>query len=137
MHEKKIKGDIAVTAAIAKLTLLGWNVGVLITEHAPYDLLVEKAGELCRVQVRHAVLHGDVLIIELGNSWSSRLGNHVKRRDPDAYEILAAHSSENGQTYFLRKEQINPNTRQIRLRLAPCLNGQLRRIRPAKDYLAV
>ena len=49
MHELKVKGDIALAFTIARLTELGWNVGVLLTEHARYDLLAEKAGRTARV----------------------------------------------------------------------------------------
>ena len=52
MHEKKTKGDLFVVPVIARLTELQWNVGILITEHAKYDLLAEKEGKMIRVQVK-------------------------------------------------------------------------------------
>jgi hypothetical protein len=52
MHEKKAKGDVGVAHVIARLTELGWNVGIPITEHAPYDLFAEKGGVVHTVQVR-------------------------------------------------------------------------------------
>jgi hypothetical protein len=137
MHEKKAKGDLAVAKVIARLTELGWNVGVLITERAAYDLLAEKLGQVIRVQVRHAALRGDVLIAELGNSWADRNGSHSKKREPGRYDVLALFSTATNQTYFVRDEQIGSNARGLSLRLVPSKNNQALGIRWADDHLVI
>ena len=47
------KGDLAVSFAIAKLTELGFNVLIPLTESAQYDLVIEKENVFKRVQVKY------------------------------------------------------------------------------------
>ena len=81
MHEKKWKGDIGVAHVIARLTELGWTVGVPLTEHAPYDLFAERSGVVHTVQVRYATARRGKVLVTLSASWADRRGNHRRSRE--------------------------------------------------------
>jgi len=67
-------GDIAETQAVAELVKQGYLVSVPTSGHCPYDLVLDKNGELLRVQVKHAMLR------EEGN----KLRCSLKRSNPNA-----------------------------------------------------
>jgi len=46
------KGDLAVAKAIARFTMMGFDVAIPIIESAAYDLIIDTGEQLKRVQVR-------------------------------------------------------------------------------------
>lgn len=111
MHFTKTKGDSAVINVMAQMTDMGWNVGVLITEHAKYDFLAEKDGRTIRVQVKSVSLskkHVKVRALEapLKNSWADKNGNHIIRRKKGDYELLVMWYAEGRKAYFITDEQL-------------------------------
>jgi hypothetical protein len=135
MHEKKIKGDIAVTHVIAKFTELGWTIGVLITEHAKYDLLAEKEGKMARVQVRSAKLNSNGSIeIHLRNTYADKHGCYARKRSTGDYDILAAYCPETETVYFLPDETLGSATSSFSLRIEKTKNGQAKGVRFAEDF---
>jgi hypothetical protein len=136
MHAKKSKGDIGVAHAIARLTELGWNVGIPLTEHALYDLFAEKGGVVHTVQVRYATRSRGVIRVPLSTSYADRRGNHRRARRAGAFSLLAVYSPGNG-VFFVAAECLGTNCREICLRLEPARNGQLKNIRLAELYREV
>jgi len=135
MHEKKFKGDIAVTHVISRLTELGWTIGVLITEHAKYDLLAEKEGKMARVQVRSAKLNGNGSIeTQLRNTYADRHGCHARKRSVGDYDILAAYCPETKAVYFIPDEVLANTTTSFSLRLEKAKNGQAKGVHLAEDF---
>ena len=52
MRVTQRKGDIATARAIATFTAMGYDVSIPLTESAAYDLIVDDARELARVQCK-------------------------------------------------------------------------------------
>lgn len=133
MHEKKYKGDVAVAQVIARLTEIGWTVGILITEHAKYDLLAEKDGKTHTVQVRHCSGE-EAVSIKLSNSWADKKGNHTRYREKGDYTLLAVYVPRKG-VFFIKDEDIGDNSKSINLRFMPSKNGQEKGVRWASDHI--
>ena len=115
-HDKKSKGDVGVAVVIARLVELDWNVGVPLTEHAPYDLFAEKDGIVHTVQVRYAKSDGVCVRVSLSTSWADRHGSHRRKRQPGQFSLLAIYCPAAG-IYFLSDECLGDNCREVVLRL--------------------
>ena len=133
MHVTKAKGDIGVAHVIARLTELGWSVGIPLTEHAPYDLFAEKQGVVHTVQVRYATPVDGVIPVTLSASWADRRGNHRRGRKSGGFSILAIYAPGEG-VFFLSDECLGANCREITLRLRPTTNGQRKNVRFADQF---
>ena len=133
MHEKKAKGDIGVAFVIARLVELGWNVGIPLTEHAPYDLFAEKGGELHTVQVRYVAPREDVIYVKLSTSWADRNGNHRRRRSAGQFSLLAIYSPGRG-VFFLKDSELGDNGQCVCLRFSPAKNNQRCGVRMAENF---
>lgn len=135
MHEAKIKGDIALAFVIARMTELRWNVGVLLTEHARYDLLAEKDGKMARVQVRSGRLRDGAAEVSLRNSYADKSGCHIKVRSAGDYDFLAVYCPDTKDVYFLDEAMLGAVSSGIRLRTCKAKNGQVKGVRLAENYL--
>ena len=135
MREKKTKGDIAVTYVISRLTELGWTVGILITEHAKYDLLAEKAGKMIRVQARSVKLKDNGSIeIPLRNTYADRHGCYARKRNVGDYDVLAVYCQQMKSVYFITDEILANNSSGFSLRIKKTENGQTKRVHFASDF---
>jgi hypothetical protein len=133
VHEKKVKGDLGVAFVIARLVELGWNVGVPLTEHAPYDLFAECEGEVHTVQVRYTAPADGVIRVKLSTSWSDRHGNHRRPRCAGQFSMLAIYAPGCG-VFFVSDEDLGDNCREVCLRLTRSKNNQTRGVRMAESY---
>lgn len=133
MHLKKHKGDIGVTQVIAKLTELGWCVGIPISEHQKYDLFAEKNGITHTVQVRYTTPKDDSIKVKLCNSWSDKNGVHTNERQKGDYTLLAIYVP-SIDVFFVTDNELGKNGRMINLRIGPSKNNQTKGIRLAEDY---
>ncbi len=134
MHEKKFKGDVGLTYAIARLTELEWNVSIPISEHAAYDLIAEKDGKLKRIQVRYTTPTKGVLRVKLRSTWSDKNGTHVRNREKTDWDVLAVFNPETKKTCFLDANEFD-NSTSIAIRIEPSKNNQTKGVRFAKDFL--
>jgi len=101
VHTKKDKGDIGVAHTIATLTSQGWHVAMPLSEHTKYDLIAEKDGTCCRVQVRYTTPKKNILLVKLRSSWADRNGTHDIKRKQGDYDILAIYNPASKTVYFL------------------------------------
>lgn len=136
MHDKKTKGDLGLTYAIARLTELEWHVSLPISEHMSYDLIAEKDGICKRVQVRYTTPKNNRLNIKLSTSWSDKNGCHTKTRNVGDFDVLASFNPETKEVYFINDNEFK-NSRMITIRFDKAKNGQEKRIRYAKDYYSI
>ena len=113
MRETQRKGDKAVSCAIARFTSLGFDVALPVTESAAYDLIVDTASGLKRVQVRYTNT-GEV---ELRRIHSNSKGYVIKKTKQDAYDWLYIYK-ETGEDYLVKE----------------CLVGR-RSVTPSNKYL--
>ena len=137
MHEKKTIGDLSVVRVITRLTELQWNVGILITEHARYDLLAEKNGKMIRVQVKTGKLRNGGVRTQLRSIWSDKNGCHVRTRQAGDYDVLAIHCPQTGDVYFLREECLGSNGSEVNLKLSEPKNNQIKKVHLANNYLLI
>ena len=133
MHDKKTKGDLGLTYAIARLTELEWHVCLPISEHMPYDLIAEKDGICKRVQVRYTTPKNDILAVKLRSSWSDKNGCHSTLRIKGDFDVLAVFNPVTKQVYFVDDKEFS-NSTSINLRLCPSKNGQKIGVRYAENY---
>lgn len=99
-RETQRKGDIAKAQAILDFTRMGFDVSVLITESAHYDLIVDDGEGLHRVQVKYC--GSKRREVPLRNIHSNSLGYVVKTTRPNSYDWLYVMDSD-GLTY-IKKE---------------------------------
>lgn len=102
MRETQRKGDIAVAAAIATFTKLGYDVALPITESAAYDILVDDSQAIHRVQVRFS----GGKEVELRRIHSNSTGYIVKKTKRDAYDWLYI-LKPTGEEYLIKECLVN------------------------------
>jgi len=109
MRTTQRKGDYAVTQAVATFTKLGYDVSLPITESAAYDIVVDFAGSLKKVQVRYF----SGRLVELRRIHSNSTGYVIKKTKRNAYDWLYM-LNEHGDEFLLKKcldgrRSITPN----------------------------
>ncbi|MEJ0072945.1 MAG: group I intron-associated PD-(D/E)XK endonuclease [Candidatus Saccharibacteria bacterium] len=98
----KQKGDIAIGHAIAYFMAHGYEVCLPIGDKRDYDMVVEKDGNLARVQVKYAGWYGDrrrhqAALRVMGGNQSFHT---AKKYGDDAFEYLFVHTA-NGSSYLI------------------------------------
>jgi hypothetical protein len=131
-HVLKRKGDIGVAKVIADATSQGWNVCVPLTEHASYDLIVEKDGQSERMQVRYTSARKGRLEVKLRSSWADKNGTHCRKRKLEDFDILGVYCPEQDEVFYLRAKTFQ-NSTSINLRLEPTRTKQTK-IRMAEQF---
>jgi PD-(D/E)XK endonuclease len=84
MRTTQRKGDIAKSRAIATFTEKGYDVALLVTESAAYDLIVDMQGALHRVQVKFSATKQ----VDLRRIHSNSKGYVVKKYSANDYDWL-------------------------------------------------
>jgi len=110
MHDKKEKGDIGLTQIIALVTKQGGRVSLPLSEHLKYDMIVEKDGFACRIQVKYVTARKDKIAISIASSWANKSGNHRITREKGDFDILACYCPDTDECYFLADQEINAST---------------------------
>jgi len=105
MRTTQRKGDIAVSQAISTFTRMGYDVSLPFTESASYDLVVDIAGKLKKVQVRFS----SDKEVPLRRIHSNANGYVVKKTKPGAYDWLYILRN-TGEEYLIKKCLINRST---------------------------
>lgn len=105
MRTTQRKGDIAVSNAIARLTKMGCDVAIPLTESASYDLIVDTKDGLKRVQVRYTSADE----VALRRIHSNSKGYVIKKTKPNAYDWLYVFKS-TGEEYLIKKCLANRNS---------------------------
>ena len=116
MHSSA-KGDLGVVKVIARLTELGWNVGVLITEHQHYDLLAEKQSKMIRVQVKYAPIKRNIIAADLRCIWANTSGTKVRYYSTGDYDVLALYCPDLDKCYFVPMVEVENSQRSLGLSL--------------------
>ena len=91
------KGDIAKAHAISTFTKLGYDVAILITESAAYDLLVDDSVNIHRVQVKYC----SSSTVSLRNIHSNAQGYVVKKTLTKTYDWLYVYCPD-GKEFLLK-----------------------------------
>jgi Holliday junction resolvase-like predicted endonuclease len=136
MASTKTKGDLAELMVAADLRRKGYKVAIPFGEDWDYDLIIERDGNLERVQVKYAESDGVVLTVRC---WSSSLTNgkvrHIKRYTAAMIEWLAVYDRFTDRCCYIPAAELGEGRSIMHLRLSPTLNGQRAGINFADDYL--
>lgn len=108
MFEKAInsnrRGNIGMGYAIAKLTELGYNISIPITDSQDYDLIADLAGVLLKVQVKttsYKDKKSEYYMVALRTKTYNKLKSFT---DSDCDLLLVL--TESGQMYLIPKNEI-------------------------------
>ena len=108
MFEKAInssrRGNIGMGYAIAKLTELGYNISIPITDSQDYDLIADLAGVLLKVQVKttsYKDKKSEYYMVALRTKTYNKLKSFTDS-DCDLLFVL----TESGQMYLIPKNEI-------------------------------
>jgi len=130
MAESKRKGDVGEAMVLADVLRQGHKVALPVGEDWRYDLIVLRHGKLERVQCKY--VESDGLVIEVpgrsSNSHSTRLYTS------DEIDCLAVYDKTTESCYYIPSSEIGSGKSLFSLRLVPSSNGQVKRVRWAKDY---
>jgi hypothetical protein len=86
MRTTQKKGDLAKARAIQTFTSYGYDVGILITESAAYDLLVDYNGVIKRIQAK---FNGDEdKCVSLRRIHSNSKGYVIKKYAENSYDWI-------------------------------------------------
>ena len=105
MRTTQRKGDIAVSKAIARFTIMGYDVALPFTESAAYDLIVDIGDELKRVQIRYSGTRE----VPLRRIHSNSKGYVVKKTKVNAYDWLYIFKN-TGEEYLIKECLVNRNS---------------------------
>ena len=126
------KGDIAETQAVAELVKRGYAVSTPVSDHCPYDLVLDREGELQRVQVKHALFgeERNELRCSLKRSNPNASGTNDSYYTEDEIDAYLLYCRKNDSLYWIDFEDA-PNSR-IVLRFDSATDHP--RIRWAEEY---
>lgn len=84
------QGDIGEARAIYEYTKLGYGVSKPLNDSMKYDLIIDKNGELFKVQVKTTKFKNEkgIYYASLKTSGGNRSGNNIKNREDSDYDIL-------------------------------------------------
>jgi hypothetical protein len=136
---RKAKGDLAELKVAADLRNRGYKVAFPYGEDWDFDLILcRDTGELERMQVKHARSDGSVLVASAqSHSLTNGKVRATKRYTAATIDWLALWDPNADRCYYVPAAELGAGMREVRLRLVPTRNGQLRRIRPAERYTVV
>ncbi len=92
------KGDLAKSIAITYFTSIGYDVGIMLTESAKYDLLVDIGDSIKRVQVKYSINK----YVDLRNIHSNSKGYVVNKYNGSSFDWLFVYNPNIGS--FLVKD---------------------------------
>lgn len=125
-------GDIGLLKVATKLTELRIPVSIPITDNLRYDLIADYKKTLKRVQVKNVKSHYGYIDIRVVST-NYEKGKWVNK-EYDNIEWLIAYCRSNNKFYLFYLEDIKQYKGVIRLRIAPTLNNQVKKINYAKNY---
>jgi hypothetical protein len=101
VHFTNHKGNVAELAVAAELVGAGLSVLKPLTEHERYDLAIEIGGRFLRIQVKHAMLDGNVVRVHLSRSRRGPNGLISHRYTRDEIDAIGAYCSELKHCYLI------------------------------------
>jgi hypothetical protein len=134
----KTKGDTAELMVATDLVNRGYRIAFPYGEDTDYDLIVEREGQLERVQVKYAESRNNVIAIRCrSHSLTAGRVRQTKRYTAAMIEWLAVWDRTTGCCYYVPAAELGDGRSLLHLRLGPALNGQRRGVHWARDYLEI
>jgi hypothetical protein len=132
----KAKGDLAEVMVAADVMRRGHQVALPYGEDWDYDLIVCRFGKLERVQVKYTESDGCVVTVRCqSHSLTNGKIRATKRYTSSTIDWIAVFDATSARCYYVPAQELAGGRSTMSLRLAPALNCQRQRIRPAADYL--
>jgi PD-(D/E)XK nuclease superfamily protein len=130
----KDKGDVGVACVIADLVKHDIQVATLISEHLPFDLIaIHSLGELVKLSVKYRETNKQGTVhVRACSSWNDRHGAHNRPHNPGDYDAVAIYCPDTDACYYLRSNELSPDTRTLRIR--PAANTQIIGVRMAHSF---
>jgi hypothetical protein len=130
----KVVGDKTTLAVMAALYQAGYALYTPFGENTRADLIIERKGELLRVQIKSGRLRQGTVQF----ACCSTYGHHpspalVRRSYHGEIDVFGVHCRETGAVYLIPIEDLD-NSTSVWLRVDPPKNNQQDRIRWAADY---
>ena len=136
MAPLKQKGDLAEMLVAADLVRRGYKVALPFGEDWDYNLIVERAGRLERVQVKYAESNGAVICVRARtHSLTNGRVIAVKRYTAAIIDWLAVYDRTSDRCYYIHASVLGRGMNSLSLRLSPARNSQRRGVRLAADYV--
>jgi hypothetical protein len=132
---RKKLGEMAELAVAADLSARGYRIAIPYGEDSDYDLIVERDGQLERVQVK--CRRSDGRIVQ-ANCYSNSLTNgkviRKKRYTARTIDWLAVYDATTRRCFYIPASELGEGRSSISLRLVPAANNQVIGTRSAEDY---
>lgn len=133
---RKEKGDLAELMVACDLRRRGCKIAIPFGEESDYDLVIDRAGRLERVQVKYTKSNGDVIEVRC---WSHSLTNGrvraTKHYTAAIIDWLAVYDRTTDRCYYVPARELGEGRTRLHLRLTPPRNQRRADIRFADNYL--
>jgi hypothetical protein len=126
------KGLIAETAIIHECAKLGVPVARPLDDQK-YDLILDLADGLLRVQCKWAAQIGDVIVIPCRTCRRARAGLVHRQYRAGEIDAIAGYCPDTDMSYLLPTD-LSVERAAVQLRLTPTRNNQAEGVRWARDY---
>jgi hypothetical protein len=127
------KGAVAELAIALAATKLGIDVYRPLQEGGRYDLILDLAGSLTRIQCKWAPRHGDVVILRCYSTRRNREGLLRRVYADGEIDAFAAYCQEIDRCFYVPYDEFGCRS-SIQLRLDRSKNNQTIRINWAEDF---
>ena len=129
------KGDLGVGLVLADLLRRGLQIALPLGENQRYDLIVDLGSCLHRVQCKAVTPKSGALTVKTRStsSWSGKTQGSYKYTAADI-EVLAVVDLASEGVYYLPASLLGNGKSELKLRLEPTKNGQIKGIRMASAY---
>jgi hypothetical protein len=133
----KQKGDVAELMVAADLRRRGYRICIPFGEDCDYDLVIERHGNLERVQVKYARSNGARLFVKCySHSLTNGRIRATKCYTAEMIEWIAVWDATTAIPYYVPAATFDGH-KQLTLRVGPTRNNQRLHIRDARDYLEI
>lgn len=133
MNTKQV-GTVSEAMVLAHFLKLGWKVLMPFGDNERYDLVIDRGSGFETVQVKTGRMAEGAIVVPtcstIGHTGSGRL--MMNRSYAGEVDLLAAYEPTSGGVYLVPMESCGK--KEIRLRVSPTRNGQVRKVRLASEY---
>lgn len=135
MHGPNEKGDIAESEIAACAIRAGCIVSRPMTDHPPYDLIIEVGGRPLRVQCKWSALHNGVIQVRLRRCSFGPTTGYVRRGySADEIDAIGVYCDDLDSCYLVPMADA-AGSDWLSLRIEPTKNGQRASLHWASEYL--
>jgi prevent-host-death family protein len=128
------KGDVAEAEIAVAAIRAGCTVARPLTDHPPYDLVIEVEGRLLRVQCKWAALQCGVVAIRLGRCRHSPIHGYIRNSYcADEIDALAAYCDDLNECFLVPVDLVDGRG-WLSLRVDPPRNSQRAALHFAADH---